>query len=413
MPAKKRIRGRKPAWIGQILTRRVPWNLLLSIIAVQASSGSPTTTTNIFRQSPRLQDEKPNIEKRRNAVHQKRHNRLVPQRRLETLAIPADFFSSTKPQLVNTNSSSTLCSICRESELLENLVPFYESIEGLPPNLTCGDWEDIAATIDSDNTTCSDIRTFYPQCCQGSIPRYSCERIIRKTAFAADNYDAAVPPVISNREIFNITVDFRYQSVENIDVPQGTAKIFMTVHMEWKDPRLAWELDEDTCAEYVTVWAAYDRERTEIWVPDLDLYNQVYGFQNLPDTQAMVYHDGTVVWRRLGGVTAFCQFTGLAQIPFDVLGCQLLIGPWVRNDPTQIQYHLWNGTGLSFGDFRATFNEYLPVPELAESGVGPGGAIFYLNLFFKRSQHYYVFNLIVSRQQQRSVIIRFTFHAAK
>lgn len=31
-----------------------------------------------------------------------------------------------------------------------------------------------------------------------------------------------------------------------------------------------------------------------------------------------LYSDGTVVWQRSGGIQAFCSFTGLATIPFDV-----------------------------------------------------------------------------------------------
>ena len=117
--------------------------------------------------------------------------------------------------------------------------------------------------------------------------------------------------------------------------------------------------------------------------------------QTLPDAMASVSSDGKVHWRRTGGITAFCQFTGLSQIPFDVLGCQLLIGPRARKDTSLIRYNLFNGTGLVYATAPAAYNEYLPVPELAESGKTYGDAVLYLNLFFRRSKNYYVNNLIV------------------
>ena len=38
----------------------------------------------------------------------------------------------------------------------------------------------------------------------------------------------------------------------------GTATIFVTLTMKWKDPRLKWDVnDDDTCANMVNVWTGY------------------------------------------------------------------------------------------------------------------------------------------------------------
>ena len=73
-----------------------------------------------------------------------------------------------------------------------------------------------------------------------------------------------------------------------------------------------------------------------------------------------------------------------------------LSGRGHASNPTLMKYYLYNETGLAFGRFKGTFNEYLPVYELAESGTAFDGALLFFNFYFKRSQQYYVFNLIVS-----------------
>ena len=39
----------------------------------------------------------------------------------------------------------------------------------------------------------------------------------------------------------------------------GTARIFVSIVMEWKDPRLAWEINEENCADYINVYTGYDQ----------------------------------------------------------------------------------------------------------------------------------------------------------
>lgn len=307
------------------------------------------------------------------------------------------------------SSSSSFCTLCMGAEIFADKVPKYEPTSELPANVTCGQLDELIArtsSLDGINTSSADCKTsaivqsFYGQCCNGRYPRYQCESNIRKEILT--NYDAPVAP-IPNADLtpMIVYVDLMYQFAESIDVQGGTATIFVTVDLVWTDPRLAYTVDEEHCAPYVAVWAAMNREKTEIWVPDVDLYNQVDGLQSFSDTEALVYPDGTVYWNRNGGLKAFCQFTGLAQIPFDTLGCQLLVGPWTRIDPTQIQYRLpedgkYNETGgINFGTFLPTYNEFLPVPELAKCGYTFENSLLYYNLYFRRAENYYVFNLVV------------------
>jgi hypothetical protein len=40
---------------------------------------------------------------------------------------------------------------------------------------------------------------------------------------------------------------------------KGTAQIFVSIKMKWKDPRLAWEMNEENCADYINVYTGYDQ----------------------------------------------------------------------------------------------------------------------------------------------------------
>lgn len=302
-------------------------------------------------------------------------------------------FSKQSFRELQGGNESTTCSICQGSTLLQDAMPLYTNDE-LPPNMTCGHFEDVATQIPIEECSSSGVRSLYNQCCKGRIPRYQCESNIRQTI--REDYDPAVPPILDEFTPLDVDVHVTYQTVVDIDVQAGTAKIFLSFTLAWNDPRFVWEMNEGKCADHVTMWASLDPQKTEIWVPEIDLLNQLEGVQNLPDTMAMVYMDGTIVWNRNGGVTAICLFQGLAQIPFDTLECQLLFGPWTRTDPKYIHYRLYEGSGLEFGSFTAQYNEFLPVPELAESGESPVGSILYFNFFFRRAQHYYVFNIVVS-----------------
>ncbi|CAB9525888.1 Neuronal acetylcholine receptor subunit alpha-7 [Seminavis robusta] len=294
-----------------------------------------------------------------NTVDQLAHmqERLRP-RVTTSIAIPSHALDNPRLLQAQAPYNASSCSICRGSRVMADKIPFFPPDEELPSllsnNLTCGELESLAQNfVALDDCASSGIRLLYAQCCEGSVSRYQCESNIRHTIF--HNYDPAVPPIPANHVPLNVTVTLETHAVEKIDVQAGTAKILMSLYLEWTDERLQWEQDEDTCAEYVSLWAGVDREKSEVWVPDLDLYNQVDGLQSLPETMALVTSDGHVQWNRNGGIAAFCQFAGLSQIPFDTLGCQFIFGPWVgKKKSDTVLSQEWNrhGTGQVRGNFQ-------------------------------------------------------------
>ena len=136
-------------------------------------------------------------------------------------------------------------------------------------------------------------------------------------------------------------------------------------------------------------------EKTYIWIPDFQLYNEIDGMQTMPEYKAHVYADGTVTWSISGGVTAFCAFRNLANIPFDTLGCQLIFGGGTREHSRAIRYTLSDPDYLFFGAFDVTYNEWFVIPELGTQGELWDGMAIYYNFYFNRASRHYIQNIVI------------------
>lgn len=147
-----------------------------------------------------------------------------------------------------------------------------------------------------------------------------CEQNIQQRVIDNGVYNTIVPPIISNNNgPLEVSVFLQFEALEHIEVEDGTATIFVSITLKWKDERLKWTVDDyDTCSNIINVWTGHDIETTSIWVPNFELLNRIEGVQEIEASKATVYSDGSVIWSMTGGLKAFCAFTGLANIPFDV-----------------------------------------------------------------------------------------------
>jgi len=130
-------------------------------------------------------------------------------------------------------------------------------------------------------------------------------------------------------------------------------------------------------------------------VPDLDLTNKVEGLHSFDDAKATIYSDGTVYWHRMGGLTALCSFTGLASIPFDILGCQLLFHSATRDWNENINYVIAVPEVLVFGLFEVAYNEWQPIPEKATQGYSVHDRFIFYNFYFRRANMQYTQNIVI------------------
>jgi hypothetical protein len=322
---------------------------------------------------------------------------VFPQQpRLRSLidGLPKDLYkSSLSGRKLQDDTNGTACSICGTYKLLSDYIPPYEPTADLPNNLTCADLEFMAASVLQDDGVCVSFQNLFPNCCEGGPPTYECEKQIR--ASLLDGYDTATPPIISTRTPLVVNVDLTFMTVTDLDPQKGTAEIFVWLQLEWNDPRLAWTIGPETCADVLSVRASWNAETSEIWSPDFDLYNVVNGVQQFPDAMADLFSNGTVLWRRGGSLKAICQFTGLAKIPFDTLGCQFLLGPWTRRGFGHIQYELSDGVGFHFGDFSPTYNEFKLILDLVETRNNKTDSVISYVFYFERATEYYLFNIVI------------------
>jgi len=241
----------------------------------------------------------------------------------------------------------------------------------------------------------ADFNLYFDLCCKASVPQYECETNIHDLLFGLD-YNSAVPPITDGDNPLKVHAFLQYETVQSIDVGEGTATLFVTLVLEWVDPRLKWEVEDyDTCSNQINVFVGHEIEQTTVWFPEFDLLNVIEGFENMPTRKALVFSDGTVRFQVIGRLTAFCAFSGLANIPFDILGCQLLIGSTIREDSPKIEYELVFPESVHFGGFEVVYNEWKVIPELAEKGEVFNGSSFYFNFYFQRAKAHYVNNILI------------------
>lgn len=305
-----------------------------------------------------------------------------------------DFLSRGLQDAAN-ETNAERCSICPNGNLLGTSVPPYVPNEMTPAGLTCADFDSFGDFLEVGSPDCVGLQQLSVVCCELPFSAYECEQNTR--AEILDGMDPVVSPALNYTNPLQVSVTITYQAINNLNVQQSTTEMFVWVDLTWKDLRLAWDRNSnpETCAQVVSARASMDPERTEIWVPDFDLYNRLSSLHSFEETNADIFPDGTVLWRRAGSLTVVCQFKGLAQIPYDDLGCQLIFGSTGRLGlPGFINYVLDESTGgLQFGNFTPTYTEYALRPQ--QSTAEKNSTAIYYTFVFERAKQYYVFHIVI------------------
>lgn len=336
------------------------------------------------------------------------HGQQVHVRQQQIAAAPSSFSQIPRRRQLqirqdnNTISNFTeACSLCSGFPIRQDTIPPQYPLEGVPPNLTCGELEVIFSTLPIDYSEFSSClggqALFSSVCCQRPYSQNTCEQNVRTTLL--QNYDSSILPLAEDG-MLQVELLVNLLHISELSTKQGMANVFVWFHLTWKDPRLAWTITDENCTTSITARASIDFERTEIYVPDVDCLNQVSGgTQSFPEAMATIYNDGTVIWKRNGGLKAFCFFTGLNRFPFDTLGCSFLIGAWVRPENVAIALGGANQQGWMAGGSldKVIYNEYTLVVDRTQSGYYalPSKHIVYFNLYFERSSRYYVLKVLL------------------
>ena len=193
---------------------------------------------------------------------------LLTQRRLQEIE-DAYISSNETDASAETQTPANGCTICQGNTFLPDKVPNQNFVPDLA-GATCLEWQNVIfPTMFPTGENCQSINLYqflFVSCCTAALPRYQCEQNVHNLISSNEDYNIAVPPIASYDEPLIVTTDIVYEYAEDINVMSGTATVFVTINLSWKDPRLAWTVEnETTCADYINAWTEYGNQDTFIW----------------------------------------------------------------------------------------------------------------------------------------------------
>ena len=129
-----------------------------------------------------------------------------------------------------------------------------------------------------------------------------------------------------------VEMDINFHRVYDVDVVNPHLDLIVWFELEWVDPRLTWDPKEYGNHTKTRFWisdGSAGGEMSEIWTPDIELWNLDEGLaDSLEDAYAVVSYDGSVFWSRPGHLRPACKYRGLERFPFDKLECTIELGSW-------------------------------------------------------------------------------------
>jgi hypothetical protein len=139
-------------------------------------------------------------------------------------------------------------------------------------------------------------------------------------------YDKSVPPALA-REYVRVGLNLYH--VYAMDMPRSTVALHVWLRISWADERLAWNPADFGGVEMVTFVASpVAIEESQIWVPEVELYEGTMSSYDLPHKLVQVYANGSAYMSRPGEVSIVCSLTRLNNFPFDENTCPMRFGGW-------------------------------------------------------------------------------------
>ncbi|KAL1243045.1 Acetylcholine receptor subunit alpha-like [Trichinella spiralis] len=136
------------------------------------------------------------------------------------------------------------------------------------------------------------------------------------------NYNKISRPVRNASEI--LTIKFGASLIRIIDVDEKNQMLTtnLWLDMEWPDSKLVWDPDMYGGIKKLHIPADL------LWTPDIVLYNNAAGDPEITIfNDALVYYDGTVVWKPPAIYKSFCSID-VTWFPYDSQKCLMKFGLW-------------------------------------------------------------------------------------
>ncbi|XP_071039343.1 acetylcholine receptor subunit alpha-L1 [Parasteatoda tepidariorum] len=140
--------------------------------------------------------------------------------------------------------------------------------------------------------------------------------------FLFENYDKLVRPVRKTTDTIPVRINLNPAGLRDVDIKDRQVKFVSWLSMRWEDVYLTWD-----AAEY-----GIDRlivPMDQIWTPDISLYTTVSDDGLFPkaQTNAIIYHNSTVLWSPIFTVKSRCLPTE-NQVTEDTFQCTVKLGSW-------------------------------------------------------------------------------------
>mmetsp|Transcript_44539 Transcript_44539/g.80032 ORF Transcript_44539/g.80032 Transcript_44539/m.80032 type:complete len:723 (+) Transcript_44539:110-2278(+) len=162
-----------------------------------------------------------------------------------------------------------------------------------------------------------------------SLPRHVRETALRE--WLLESYSTQVAP-----DQVEVEVSINFFKIGSLDLKASSLSIPVWFRLSWVDPRLSYNASLWNISQVTFLADENTLENSEIWTPDVELYNNVQNLQTTMESQrAQGDSRGALWWSRAGIINGLCKFKGLRNYPLDKLSCALELGPWILSMATE------------------------------------------------------------------------------
>uniref|UniRef100_G3NLB4 Cholinergic receptor nicotinic alpha 1 subunit n=1 Tax=Gasterosteus aculeatus TaxID=69293 RepID=G3NLB4_GASAC len=141
-----------------------------------------------------------------------------------------------------------------------------------------------------------------------------------KTLFTG--YNKVVRPVNHFKDPVVVTVGLQLIQLISVDEVNQIVSSNVRLKQQWKDVNLQWKPEDYSGIKKIRV------PSTDIWRPDLVLYNNADGdFAIVHETKVLLEHTGMITWNPPAIFKSYCEIIVL-HFPFDLQNCSMKLGTW-------------------------------------------------------------------------------------
>ncbi|MCJ8732631.1 hypothetical protein PDJAM_G00213470 [Pangasius djambal] len=135
-------------------------------------------------------------------------------------------------------------------------------------------------------------------------------------------YNKVVRPVNHFKDAVVVTVGLQLIQLISVDEVNQIVTTNVRLKQQWKDVNLQWNPEEYGGIKKIRVPC------TDIWRPDLVLYNNADGdFAIVHETKVLLEYTGMITWNPPAIFKSYCEIIVL-HFPFDLQNCSMKLGTW-------------------------------------------------------------------------------------